>query len=731
MGSLKACLSKLPRMKLIIALALVAASASTNTTVCDTGGLGSGFPKDNTRSGMIVGPYLQNGHTYFDAVIGTTLTLPSRTRGYYLIKSITAIVPEYTENMIARLWGPSKRFADAASSGALSWNISANGADTPLLAASSEGVLGEDDVSGSGKMMLFTFPSAVTVEAGLTVFVTFEIADAKAAFDAAKAAGRNKVVSSSVQMTAANQEALDTATQLGAGVTFLINVATGAVVRATNPQVVQHMVGFECATDVDGCAGAPCSAAGDTGAACTDRAYPVQGADCKCSSSSFVGPSCRGVCGVGSLGTALSYATSGLIVGPYLQSNVKYVDIVVGTTLTLPPRARGLYLIKNVTAVVPHYAKNMIARLWGPSKRFADAAASGALSWNISARDADTPLLSTSSTSVFGEQLRQDIEHVKKMIFTFPSAVTVEAGSTVFVTFEIADAKARFYAERAKASNKVVSSTVYSVVLSGTQAQKDQALSAAKQHGAGVTFQIDSAAGVVLRQSALVQHMVGFECASALPAPSSSPPTRAKKRVVVRTVLKGFSAVSFTVGLQFAFRQAWARFCNVAVTRVSIINVRDVSLRRRLSGGVSFDVQVSTATAQQATDVARQIKSQATDAAVMASFITEIDALRTAGTYEDVPPSFSVPAEATLSVSEPVVEDEEPVEGRDSASPLPIVAGALGGALAVAVAVIAAVRRRKTLQRSKKAAVEDKAATPNSEPTLADVYGSTEEQNVI
>ena len=275
--------------------------------------------------------------------------------------------------------------------------------------------------------------------------------------------------------------------------------------------------------DASACDGAPCSAGGDAAAVCTNRAAPEEGAECACSSSPFVGPLCGRVCDVGSLGTGLSNSRTGLLVGPSLlatrvgssgNKTLRYYDSVVGTTLTVP--AQGS--ITTVTAVMNPYLtlSQIIARLWGPSQKFADAAAGCALSWNISAPDTDTPLLASSSGGVLGERVASGPTK-NKVTFTFPGAVNVEAGSTVFVTFEIKDAKARFDAQQASGSKTPLTLNMYT-----TGSWTDEQARVAKQSGAGVTFLINAAAGVVVRKvSYFAQHMVSFRCDddSASPVP--------------------------------------------------------------------------------------------------------------------------------------------------------------------------------------------------------------------
>ena len=233
------------------------------------------------------------------------------------------------------------------------------------------------------------------------------------------------------------------------------------------------------------------------------------------------------------------------------------------------------------------------------------------------------------------------------------------------------------------------------------------------------------------------------------PTSPPTPPTRAPTpvptfrvrtpKLVVRTKLAGFTVATFTRGVRWAYRRAFARRYNIAdILRVIITNIRRSGSTRRLGGAdepgralaaaaVDFDVQVASNTTAEATALSAEVKGgeSTEEAALVADFKTELTAVASEGSYpEDVPANYVVPAAVTVAteVGQVALETGAPTPAPTSADASPFPLPAIVGAV-VAVAAIAAVALRRS-KMGKRPAVSGQSvtspATGNIE--MADVY---------
>jgi hypothetical protein len=253
---------------------------------------------------------------------------------------------------------------------------------------------------------------------------------------------------------------------------------------------------------------------------------------------------------------------------------------------------------------------------------------------------------------------------------------------------------------------------------------------------------------------------------TAAPAAAPTPPTRAPTptptfrprtpKLVVRTKLTGFTVATFTRGIRFAYRRAFAHRYNIAdVLRVIITNIRGGggSARRRLGGSadelggralataaaaaVEFDIQVASNTTADATALNAEVKGgdAAEEAALVAKFKTEIGAVAASGEYpQDVPANYVVPAAVAVAteVGELALETGAPTPApaaTDTGAPTPAPTSGGGGAslpipaiagAAAVVAVIAAVAVRRAKLSSTAAAARPSCS--DGDVQLTDIY---------
>ena len=173
------------------------------------------------------------------------------------------------------------------------------------------------------------------------------------------------------------------------------------------------------------------------------------------------------------------------------------------------------------------------------------------------------------------------------------------------------------------------------------------------------------------------------------PAPTPQPTLAVGHiKIVVPTRLTGFSASSFTQGVQFAYRKACAQRYSLAVTRIHIGGIRDGARRsRRLSGGASvqFDLQVSAASAAAAAAIKVQVKSGDTGEAaqVVAQFKSELAAAKASGDWADMGLAFTAPSNMAVVMEQAMdaLETGAPTPAPAPASKfpiIPVVAGLVG-----------------------------------------------------
>ena len=232
-----------------------------------------------------------------------------------------------------------------------------------------------------------------------------------------------------------------------------------------------------------------------------------------------------------------------------------------------------------------------------------------------------------------------------------------------------------------------------------------------------------------------VRKCICSACGAPTPTPApekTTAPTRAPTRaptptptflvntpkLVVHTQLAGFTVATFTRGVRWAYRRAFARRYGIAdMLRVIITNIRvsggsarrlgsaDELSRALAAAAVEFDIQVASNTTAEATALSAEVKggNATEEAALVADFKTELATVASEGTFPlDVPANYEVPAvvavvtEAGQVALETGAPTPAPTPAEGSASlPIPIIAGA---AAAVAVVAAVAVRRAKLNQ---------------------------------
>jgi hypothetical protein len=210
--------------------------------------------------------------------------------------------------------------------------------------------------------------------------------------------------------------------------------------------------------------------------------------------------------------------------------------------------------------------------------------------------------------------------------------------------------------------------------------------------------------------------------------------------------LAGFTKRTFSRGVRFAFRKAYAlRHAITDVKRIIITNVRDRAAGRRLShsrtrglgttGGVDFDVQVSVDTMVDADAFKAQVGAGGTakDNAVLAAFKAQIQVVAASGEFDDVTPNFETPKALSVVTEEAVtaLETGAPTPTPGAPTPTPETpaadatpsssssgAGILGGGISAAVlfaAAVALVWRRRSASSSARSAVQQGVDTSDHE----------------
>lgn len=221
-------------------------------------------------------------------------------------------------------------------------------------------------------------------------------------------------------------------------------------------------------------------------------------------------------------------------------------------------------------------------------------------------------------------------------------------------------------------------------------------------------------------------------------------------KVVVRTTLRGFTRKTFTRGIRYAYRKAFAKRHRIQdITLIIITNIRDTvprrarRARRLAAAGVEFDCQVMAQTSAAAESLSSEIKDgdAAEEAKLLDEFKVEIKAVAQDSEYDDVPAGYLAPAALAVSEASGVVTLETraptpvPAVGSGSGGGPPI--GAIVGAVAGigALAGVAVWRRRLVQVGSAKELVHAGAASnpTSTEPKLHDIYPgaiSTDDEKV-
>ena len=217
-----------------------------------------------------------------------------------------------------------------------------------------------------------------------------------------------------------------------------------------------------------------------------------------------------------------------------------------------------------------------------------------------------------------------------------------------------------------------------------------------------------------------------------------------RPKLVLLTKLSGFTVATFTRGVRWAYRSAFARRYGIAdVLRVIITNIRGGGSTRHLSSSsssssssralaaalVQFDIQVEANTTAEATALNAKVKGgeSTEEAALVADFKTELKTVASEGSYpEDVPANYQVPPAVTVvtEVGQVALETGAPTPAPTSADASPVPLPAIVGAV-VAVAAIAAVALRRSKMRKRTAMSGQSVTSPATDSIeMADVYPS-------
>jgi hypothetical protein len=203
----------------------------------------------------------------------------------------------------------------------------------------------------------------------------------------------------------------------------------------------------------------------------------------------------------------------------------------------------------------------------------------------------------------------------------------------------------------------------------------------------------------------------------------------ATPKVVVPTVLAGFTVKTFTRGIRYAYTRAFMRrFSITDARRVIITNIRmrvrgggatrrlDEAQQRVLAAasGVAFDIQVSANTTTAAAAFKATVKggNTAQDAAILADFKAEIVVVGASGEYGDVTTSYVLPSQLAVVTEQAVVglatgmptpAPTPATAGDGDGAKFPVVPVAAVGALFALAAFAGLLRRRNAgLNRAKR-----------------------------
>ena len=216
-------------------------------------------------------------------------------------------------------------------------------------------------------------------------------------------------------------------------------------------------------------------------------------------------------------------------------------------------------------------------------------------------------------------------------------------------------------------------------------------------------------------------------------APTPIPTFKVKQpKLVMKTKIKGMTVVTFTRGLRWAYKKAFARrYRIVDMARIIITNIRNRVGRRALDSGgsaIEFDIQVSSASTAEADTLKAEVKvGDAMEAqALLAEFKAEIAVVAADPTFEDVsanfvaPTALAVETQSSAVVLETGAPTPTPTSG-GSSSNLPMIAGAA----VVAVALVGfALQRRAKLANAAATMLTVPNSGDHSAINLHDVYPS-------
>jgi Cu/Zn superoxide dismutase len=215
-------------------------------------------------------------------------------------------------------------------------------------------------------------------------------------------------------------------------------------------------------------------------------------------------------------------------------------------------------------------------------------------------------------------------------------------------------------------------------------------------------------------------------------APTPLPTFKVKQpKLVMKTKLKGMTVATFTRGLRWAYKKAFARRYRIEMARIIITNIRNKVGRRALDTGgsaIEFDIQVSSASTAEADTLKAEVKvGDATEAqALLVEFKAEIAVVAADPTYEDVSANFVAPAALAVETQSIAVVLETgaptpaPTSG-GSSSYLPTIAGAA----VVSVALVGfALQRRAKMAKAAATMSTVANSADHSAINLHDVYPS-------
>lgn len=206
-------------------------------------------------------------------------------------------------------------------------------------------------------------------------------------------------------------------------------------------------------------------------------------------------------------------------------------------------------------------------------------------------------------------------------------------------------------------------------------------------------------------------------CATGTQAPTPAPTPAAtfatgSQAVKIPTTLTGVTISTFSAGMRFAYRSAWASKVGTTVNKVRLDNVR-ASARRRLATGVKFDVSINVPSSGAAATMKIAVAAVSASALV-SQFASEVAAVKAGGNFADVTlytptPSLSVASEAAAIAS--ITASPTPAPAASSSANGGIIGGVVAALVVTALALVAFKKKNSD---AKSPAPTVAAATPSA-----------------